>query len=99
MEKGLKHWYVLSCLLSSNAIFLFVMFYWCAGEVKRVSIGVELLDNPSVLVLDEPTSGLDSALSIKIMSCLLREARKGSTIIVTLHQPCSQVSKSVVFLS
>lgn len=61
------------------------------GELKRVSIGIELLDNPSVLILDEPTTGLDGSLSIKLMSCLFQEARKGTTIIVTLHQPCSQV--------
>ena len=34
------------------------------GERKRVSVGHEMIINPSVLLLDEPTSGVSSAFTV-----------------------------------
>ncbi|XWS64378.1 hypothetical protein CRYUN_Cryun06bG0181100 [Craigia yunnanensis] len=59
------------------------------GERKRVSIGLEMLVNPSLLLLDEPTSGLDSTTAQRIMATLCRLARGGRTVITTIHQPSS----------
>eukprot|EP00922_Rhytidocystis_sp_ex-Travisia-forbesii_P039062 GHVS01058161.1.p1 GENE.GHVS01058161.1~~GHVS01058161.1.p1 ORF type:complete len:873 (+),score=134.71 GHVS01058161.1:132-2750(+) len=61
------------------------------GQLKRVCIAVELLDDPSLLFLDEPTSGLDSALAFDILQTLMYLAKSGRTIICTVHQPRSQV--------
>lgn len=61
------------------------------GERKRVSIGQEMLVNPSLLLLDEPTSGLDSTSAQRIVSVLRGLARGGRTVVTTIHQPSSRL--------
>ncbi|KAK9064643.1 hypothetical protein SSX86_016025 [Deinandra increscens subsp. villosa] len=62
------------------------------GERKRVSIGQEMLVNPSLLLLDEPTSGLDSTTALRIMGTLKGLARGGRTsVVTTIHQPSSRL--------
>ncbi|KAK6330430.1 hypothetical protein TWF696_003526 [Orbilia brochopaga] len=61
------------------------------GEKRRTSIGVQLLANPSVLYLDEPTTGLDAATAHQLMITLKNLAKKGRTIITTIHQPRSEI--------
>lgn len=61
------------------------------GERKRVSIGQEILINPSLLYLDEPTSGLDSTTAQRIVSILWELARGGRTVVTTIHQPSSRL--------
>ena len=55
------------------------------GERKRTAIGVELITDPSIIFLDEPTSGLDSFKALTIVKLLKKLARKGKTIISTIH--------------
>lgn len=61
------------------------------GEKKRVSIGQEMLINPSLLLLDEPTSGLDSTTAQRIMTTVKRLASGGRTVLTTIHQPSSRL--------
>ena len=63
------------------------------GERKRTSIGVELITDPSLLLLDEPTSGLDSNIALILVKLLKNQARKGKTVIATIHQPGSDAFK------
>ncbi|XP_077275252.1 ATP-binding cassette sub-family G member 1-like isoform X3 [Temnothorax americanus] len=61
------------------------------GERKRLSIGVELIAKPSVLLLDEPTSGLDSAMSNQLINMLHGMTRENWTVVCVIHQPSRQM--------
>ncbi|KAI9239580.1 MAG: P-loop containing nucleoside triphosphate hydrolase protein [Podila humilis] len=61
------------------------------GEKRRVVIGIELLSSPSVLVLDEPTSGLSSTDALNVAHVIKNLSTKGRTIILTVHQPRSDI--------
>ncbi|CAK9175072.1 unnamed protein product [Ilex paraguariensis] len=64
------------------------------GERRRVSIGVEVVHDPKVLILDEPTSGLDSSSALQIIDMLKTMAEtKGQTIILSIHQPGFRIVK------
>lgn len=57
------------------------------GERRRVSIAMELVTDPSILLLDEPTSGLDSHASSRVVETLRRLARAGRIVAASLHSP------------
>ncbi len=83
-ELGMSH-------ISTSQIGDFRRKVLSGGERKRVSIGVELVSDPSVILLDEPTSGLDSFKAQSICMLLHNLARtKGKTIVSTIHQPSSE---------
>ena len=57
------------------------------GQQKRVSIAIELLIDPIVLVLDEPTSPLDPQTISDFLLMLKDLSRQGTTIIMVTHKP------------
>jgi len=65
--------------------------------MRRVSIGIELVAAPDVLVLDEPTSGLDSVSAsrlVKLLKSLTEDEGNKTTIIASIHQPSSALYHS-----
>jgi len=72
------------------------------GQKKRASVGVELVTKPALVFLDEPTSGLDSYSAKELVKLLQKVAKAGSSVLVTIHQPASEVFNSfdsLIFLN
>ncbi|XP_059651112.1 ABC transporter G family member 23 [Cornus florida] len=62
------------------------------GERKRVSIGVDMIHDPPILLLDEPTSGLDSTSALQVIELLSSMAKaKQRTIVLSIHQPSYRI--------
>jgi len=62
------------------------------GQKKRVSAGLEIITNAKIMFLDEPTSGLDSNTSYILIDILKKMAiRREMNIIITIHQPSSNI--------
>ncbi len=55
------------------------------GQRKRVSVALELLTRPPVLILDEPTSGLDPGLEARTMGLFQQVAASGRIVLVATH--------------
>nr|CAD7460513.1 unnamed protein product [Timema tahoe] len=59
--------------------------------MKRLSFASEVLTDPPLMFCDEPTSGLDSFMAQNVVSVLKVMANKGKTVVITIHQPSSEV--------
>ncbi|EXC04080.1 ABC transporter G family member 15 [Morus notabilis] len=57
------------------------------GEKRRLSLSLEILSQPHIMLLDEPTTGLDSASAFFVIWALTNIAREGRIVICSIHQP------------
>ncbi|KAJ3095113.1 hypothetical protein HDU97_007254 [Phlyctochytrium planicorne] len=70
------------------------------GEKRRVSVGVQLLLNPSVIFMDEPTTGLDAFSARSLVETLTSLCSNGQrTIIISIHQPRSDIFTAFSFIT
>mmetsp|Transcript_18765 Transcript_18765/g.46090 ORF Transcript_18765/g.46090 Transcript_18765/m.46090 type:complete len:625 (+) Transcript_18765:57-1931(+) len=73
------------------------------GQKRRLSVAIELVTRPALLLLDEPTSGLDSASAYALVKMLKELCEMhGTTIICSIHQPSKIVfdfADRVMFLA
>jgi len=63
------------------------------GQRKRLNIALELIREPTILFVDEPTSGLSSVDAEAVMNMLKEQTYKGRLVIITIHQPGSDIYK------
>ncbi|EMC96413.1 hypothetical protein BAUCODRAFT_69502 [Baudoinia panamericana UAMH 10762] len=54
------------------------------GNKRKLSLGIALIGNPSVVLLDEPSSGMDAA-SKRVMWRTLRSVSSGRSLVLTTH--------------
>jgi ABC-type multidrug transport system ATPase subunit len=55
------------------------------GQIKRVSLGAELIGQPCLLYIDEATSGLDAGTETRMMRLFRRLSDEGRSIICITH--------------
>lgn len=57
------------------------------GQLRRISIAIELISDPELFVLDEPDSGLDGVIARELFTRLREIADSGKIVIVVTHTP------------
>jgi ABC-type multidrug transport system ATPase subunit len=76
------------------------IFKLSGGQLKRVSIGVELITKPRLFFLDEPTSGLDPGTEYDMMKLLRKLADQGRTVVLITHATKNvMLCDKVIFLA
>mmetsp|Transcript_15970 Transcript_15970/g.35350 ORF Transcript_15970/g.35350 Transcript_15970/m.35350 type:complete len:855 (-) Transcript_15970:2032-4596(-) len=71
-------------------------------DMRRLSIAIEIVHLPHVIVIDEPTLDFEPAISVKIVECLQALAKRGHIVLCSMAKPSSgefKMMDKVVLLS
>ncbi len=63
------------------------------GQKKRISVALELVSKPNILILDEPTSGLDTSTTWQLITTLIELTKQTEpvAVVATIHQPSAKL--------
>jgi len=70
------------------------------GTKQKVNIVLTFMFDSPLIILDEPTTGLDPASLIRLKELILKEKKKGKTILITTHimQFVEEMADEIVYL-
>lgn len=68
------------------------------GQQRRLSIALELVDDPQIIFLDEPTTGLDCVASTQCIQLLKKLALEGKIVICTIHTPSALIFELIDYV-
>lgn len=54
------------------------------GNQRKLSLGITIIGNPSILLLDEPSAGMD-AVAKRVMWGVLHDIKIGRSLVITTH--------------
>jgi len=69
-----------------------VLIVFSGGNRRKLSTGVALIGNPSIIFLDEPTTGMDPVARRQLWNTLSHVRDSGRTLILTSHRSVSNAS-------
>lgn len=71
------------------------------GQKRRLSIGVALISQPSLIMLDEPTAGIDPKTRRSIWNLLLAVRQQNIAILLTSHSmdECEVLCSKIGFMN
>jgi len=61
------------------------------GERRRLSLALQLVNDPGLIICDEPISGLDAKTACDVVRILKQLTRDGTTVAMIVHQASSEM--------